>query len=172
MMSNSSSFILEFKEEIRMRINENTPRIKKCLDLLSENQVWFQGNPETNSIANLILHLSGNIGQYIISSLGEDKDIRNRDLEFSSKNNLDKNELFQHISSTCSKAINTIENSTEETLLKFRMVQGFKMSGIGILIHATEHYSYHTGQIALITKLLVEKDLGFYGDLDLTIKNV
>lgn len=170
-MPNSSPFLKEFKDQIIFRLEENTPRIKKCLDLLSEEQVWFQANHESNSVANLILHLSGNIGQYVISSLGHKKDDRNRDLEFRAKGIANKEDLFLLISNTCKKAIQAITDSNEGDLLQFRMVQGFRLSGIGILIHACEHYSYHTGQIALNTKLLVEKDLGFYSDLDLNIKN-
>ena len=171
MSPNSNDFIAEFKEQIILRIEENTARIKTCLDLLNEEEFWFQANPETNSIANLILHLSGNITQYVISSLGMEKDIRDRDLEFNSKKNFNKEQLFQKISSTCKKAISIIKKSTEKDLHHSRKVQGFEMTGIGILIHATEHYSYHTGQIALSTKLIVQKDLGFYADLDLNSKN-
>ena len=60
---------------------------------------------------------------------------------------------------------------SEEELMRKRMVQGFEYSGIGIIIHVTEHFSYHTGQIAFWTKQLKNKDLGFYADRDLEIKN-
>lgn len=171
MNSNSTDPIEEFKSQIIFRLKENTPRIQKCLDLLSEDQIWFQANGETNSIANLILHLSGNIGQYLISSLGEEKDFRNRDLEFSTREGFSKKTLFNKISETCERAILAIENCRPEHFTKSRNVQGFELTGIGICIHAAEHYSYHTGQIALLTKLMLEKDLGFYSDLDLNQKN-
>lgn len=171
MSPNQPDFAREFKEQIIFRIQENTPRIIRCLDLLNEEEVWFQANPESNSIANLILHLAGNISQYIISSLGQEKDIRNRNLEFRSKKNFTKDQLIENLSSTCEKAIRIIKGCSEKELSVSRMVQGFELTGIGILIHVAEHYSYHTGQIALTTKLLVQKDLGFYADLDLNIKN-
>ena len=71
----------------------NPPRIKKCLNQLSEEEVWKKPNATTNSIGNLIIHLCGNITQYIHSSLGNHLDTRNRDLEFSTEGGLSKNVL-------------------------------------------------------------------------------
>ena len=166
-----SAFLLEFKEQAVFRINENTPRIKRCLDLLTEEQIWSKPNDSSNSIANLILHLSGNITQYILSSLASQPDIRNRDFEFEAENSHSKDELWTLISNTCKQACDAIMVCEEKELLRSRMVQGFELSGTGIVMHVVEHYSYHTGQIALITKLIRNVDLGFYADHDLNIKN-
>lgn len=171
MPNKALTFEEDFKEQIVFRIQENSSRIEKCLSLLSEEEVWLQSGPETNSIANLILHLCGNIGQYIISSLGEKKDFRHRELEFSSRKGFTKNELYEKMETTCSAAIKVINGSSMEKLQKVRSVQGFKMTGLAACIHVAEHYSYHTGQIALLTKLFSKKDLGFYADFDLDLKN-
>jgi uncharacterized damage-inducible protein DinB len=72
---------------------------------------------------------------------------------------------------TVSKATGIIKHLDNSKLLKIHSVQGFELSGIGIIIHVVEHYSYHTGQISFYTKLLKDKDLGYYADLDLNIKN-
>ena len=138
---------------------------------MSEETVWQAPNISTNSIANLILHLCGNIRQYIISSLGHQKDIRQRDLEFTTIGGITKAALLAKLQQTVTEAIHVLENISEEELLRQRMVQGFYLSGISIMIHVTEHYSYHTGQIAYLTKLLTNKDLGFYADRDLNILN-
>lgn len=166
-----NEFYIEFISESISRINENTPRIKKCLDELSEDEVWFKSNPASNSIANLILHLRGNITQYIISGLGGEDDRRERDLEFTTSGNLQKSELISLLDSTIERAANIIKNINEKTLLTKKSVQGFNLSGIGIIIHVVEHYSYHTGQIAYITKLMKNKQLGFYANIDLNMKN-
>ena len=71
------------KTEIVLKNEENLERIKTCLDQLNENQIWHRSNSHTNSIANLILHLNGNITQYILSSLGKEPDERQRAVEFS-----------------------------------------------------------------------------------------
>ena len=152
-------------------MDESTRMIKKSLETISEEELWQKPNAALNSIANLLLHLSGNITQYIISSLGEQEDIRNRDLEFSTPGGLTKLEILKKLEATVDTAKRVIFDATPEQLLKIRSVQGFSFSGVGIIMHAVEHYSYHTGQIAFWVKLLKEKDLGFYDGVDLTIKN-
>jgi len=166
-----STITQEFIKQSIFRIQENTPKIIKCLDELSEEQIWMRPNEASNSIGNIILHLCGNIRQYIISSLGYQPDIRERDKEFSAKGGYNKEELQNKLTATVEQAITTIGNVDENRLLKIHSVQGFNYSGIGIIIHVTEHYSYHTGQIIFWTKQLTAKDLGFYANIDLNKKN-
>ncbi len=167
----NTSFHAEFILQGLLRLNENTPRIKKCLDQLNESEIWKRPNNSSNSVGNLILHLCGNITQYIISSLGKADDIRNRDAEFSATGGYTKNELLELLNKTVQKAGEIIRNCSYDELMRERSVQGFNFSGIGIIIHVVEHYSYHTGQIAFWTKLLKDQDLGFYDGYDLNIKN-
>lgn len=161
----------EFIEQSIFRLEENPPRILKCLNRLSKEQVWLKPNPSSNSIGNLILHLCGNISQYILSSLGELPDQRQRDLEFSAKGGFNKKELFEKFDTVIKKSAAVIRDCDEASLLKIRSVQGFDLSGIGIIIHVVEHLTYHTGQIAYWTKILKDEDLGFYADMDLNVKN-
>lgn len=161
----------EFIDQSILRLAENTPRIERCLAMLSEAEVWQKPNKNLNSVGNLIIHLCGNITQYIISSLGGNIDKRNRDLEFSIQGGLNKGELLHKLATIVSAASQTIENIDHRKLTKIHSVQGFELTGIGIIIHVVEHYSYHTGQITFYTKLLKNKDLGFYADLDLNTKN-
>jgi uncharacterized damage-inducible protein DinB len=161
----------EFMDQSILRLNENTPRIEKCLDLLTEKEVWQRPNKSSNSIGNLIVHLCGNITQYIISSLGETKDMRNRDEEFNIDGKYSKTQLLQMLQGTVNEATDVIGHTDSAKLIKVHSVQGFELSGIGIIIHVVEHYSYHTGQISFFTKLLKDKDLGYYADLDLNTKN-
>lgn len=161
----------EFTQQSIYYLSLNPSRIEKCLHQLSEDQVWKKPNANTNSIGNLILHLCGNITQYAHASLGNEKDARKRDLEFSTEGGFSKKELHEKITAVTEKAIQVIENISEAELIRKRNVQGFNYSGISIIIHITEHFSYHVGQIALFTKLLCDKDLGFYEDFDLNILN-
>lgn len=158
-------------KEILHRFNENTPRIEKCLDEVSEEQVWARPNSASNSIANLIIHLCGNITQYVISGLGGFPDTRNRDAEFEILSGNNKAQLLERLHQTVRKASEIIAGLSEEELMKSRTVQGFNVSGVDIIVHVTEHYSYHTGQIAFWTKLILNKDLGFYAGVDLNAKN-
>jgi len=153
------------------RMDESTRMIQKSLEDISEKEFWQKPNDSLNSIGNLMLHLCGNITQYIISSLGEIEDLRNRDAEFSAKTIASKAELQQKLEQTVDTAKRVIFDSKISQLLKVRSVQGFTFSGVGVILHAVEHYSYHTGQIAFWVKLLKNKDLGFYEGIDLKLKN-
>ena len=161
----------EFKNQIIYRLDESTRMNTKSLSLISEDDVWKRINNSSNSIGNFILHLCGNITQYAISSLGNTDDLRNRDLEFSIDKGYSKSELLEKLNTTLEEAKAIINKTTLEEYLRKREVQGFTFSGVGIVIHVTEHYSYHTGQIAFWVKQLKNKDLGFYDGVDLTIKN-
>ncbi|MGY8923640.1 MAG: DinB family protein [Flavobacteriales bacterium] len=159
------------KTEIVLKNEENLERIKICLDQLNENQIWHRSNSHTNSIANLILHLNGNITQYILSSLGKEPDERQRAVEFSIEKGTNKEELILLISKCISKANQVIRETKEQRLLKEEIVQGFQMTGLSNLVHVCEHLSYHTGQIALLTKIITNQDLRFYDNLDLDQTN-
>ena len=161
----------EIKECAIYRIDESTRMVSKCLDSLKESELWKKPNPVSNSMGNLVVHLCGNITQYIIASLGEQPDTRHRDLEFSITEGYNKEELLKMLIATTQNAKEVIKAASDDQLLKVRSVQGFKLSGIGIILHVVEHYSYHTGQIAYWTKIVNNKDLGFYDDFDLNIKN-
>ena len=167
----TNTFTKEFIEQSIYRIEENTHRITKCLEEIDEIEIWKSANENSNSIGNIILHLCGNIRQYAISALGETKDIRERDKEFSTKTGYTKTELLNKLTHTIAEASGIIKNIDENRLTKIYSVQGFNLSGIGIIIHVTEHYSYHTGQIAFWTKQLKNKDLGFYAGINLNVKN-
>lgn len=161
--------IQEFKSQIIQRMEENTPRIGRCLAELSETEIWKRPNASSNSVGNLILHLCGNIRQYAIASLGGQADHRQRDAEFAAKDGFGKEELLAKLQNTLAEALETIRKASEQEMMRIRTVQGFEMSGIGIAVHVCEHYSYHTGQIAFWVKLLKDKDLGFYSNIDLNI---
>jgi uncharacterized damage-inducible protein DinB len=164
-------FIKEFIAQATHRIDENIQKLMKCLDELEESEIWKRPNQNSNSVGNIILHLCGNIRQYAISSLGRSKDVRERDKEFLADGGYSKTDLLQKFLSTIEDAKNIMQNISVEELLRKRQVQGYTHSGIGIVIHVTEHLSYHTGQIIFWTKLLRNKDLGFYAGIDLNVKN-
>jgi uncharacterized damage-inducible protein DinB len=153
------------------RMKESLRMIKICIDQLTEEQVWQKPNETTNSIANLILHLCGNITQYGIASIQGLEDERKRDEEFSTSSGYTKAELIQRLEDTISDAKRAFYDAPLKELLRKRNVQGFNFSGVGNIIHVTEHLSYHTGQIALYTKLLNNQDLGFYSGVNLNVKN-
>ncbi|MEM9649573.1 MAG: DinB family protein [Bacteroidota bacterium] len=170
-METVNQFQQEFVKNASYRMDESFRMIKICLDQLSEEMIWKKPNASTNSIGNLILHLCGNITQYGIASLQHLDDQRNRDEEFAISTGYDRTALLQKLETTVEEAKHTFWEVPISELLSERSVQGFRFSGIGNIVHVVEHFSYHTGQIALWTKILNNKDLGFYSGIDLTIKN-
>jgi uncharacterized damage-inducible protein DinB len=161
----------EFKEQAIYRMEESRKRVLACLDLVPEERIWEQPNPALNSIGNLVLHLCGNITQYIQTTLGGAADHRNRDAEFSTRGGKNKAELKALFEDVLQQSINRIAAATDAELAAVKSVQVYELSGIGIILHVTEHLSYHTGQIALLTKLITAEDLGFYKGLDLNTKH-
>ncbi|MBP7239047.1 MAG: DUF1572 family protein [Saprospiraceae bacterium] len=149
--------------EVLLRLyDESLPRILKCLGQLSEKQIWWRPNESSNSIGNLVLHLCGNVSQWIGSGLGGFPDTRTRQAEFDKREGINREELSQLLTSSMEQIKPVISNLPADELLNKRAVQTFEESGISILIHVTEHFSYHTGQIAYITKMLTDNPLGFY----------
>ena len=164
-------FYQEFIGRTIGHLDQNTNKIKSCMMELDEQGIWFSPNGHLNSAGNLILHLCGNIRQYIISSLGGLPDTRERETEFSTKGGLTREELVGKLHNTLEEARSVISKADPGNLMRKRVVQGMSYSGVGIVIHVTEHYSYHTGQIIFLTKLLKDVDMGFYSGVDLNKMN-
>ena len=165
------SLAQEFIEQSIYRIEENTTKLFSCFEELSEEDIWRRPNESSNSIGNIILHLCGNIRQYAISSLGNKTDTRERAKEFAARGGYTKEELKTKLTETVNEAIETIKKTDENSLLRVRSVQDYTMTGTAIIIHVTEHYSYHTGQVIFWTKLLKNKGFSFYETVDLNQKN-
>lgn len=161
------------KEEFNKRIfEESVSRIEKVFDTLSEKDIWYRPNQASNSVGHLVFHLCGNVTQWIGTGIGGRPDLRERDKEFNHTDHVSKKELISMLHSLrtiSNDSLATITN--EEMLLEPRRVQGYQETVLSILIHVIEHFSYHTGQIALISKYLKGRDLGFYEGIDLNAKS-
>ncbi|MBK9175491.1 MAG: DUF1572 family protein [Flavobacteriales bacterium] len=156
----------QLRAESLRRLAEGEDRIKKCLRLLSPEQVWHRPNERVASVGNLVLHLCGNVGQWINSTLGGLPDDRNREWEFFAPE-VPVDELLTRLAATLSKARHTLAAIPESDLTRTWSVQGFQETGTAIIVHAVEHFSYHVGQITLHTKLMQPADTGYYDGLDL-----
>ena len=161
----------EFIDQAIAKLEENTLKIGKCLEHLDDGDIWKRPNDSSNSVGNILIHLCGNMTQYIVSSLGGVEDHRMRDEEFEARAGGSKSELLEKLSTTVRRSADVIRGLDHEDLMRERTVQGFKLTGIGIILHVVEHYSYHTGQIAFWVKLLADKDLDLYAGFDLNRKN-
>jgi len=138
------------------------PKIERCLALLSDEQIWWRANAQSNSIGNLLLHLSGNVRQWIVCGLGGADDARDRDSEFAQRTAIPREELFGRLKQTINEAVAALGRLDPDTLTEEREIQGLKVSMIEAILHVVEHFSMHTGQIILMTKMFTETDLAFY----------
>lgn len=171
MKKDQSVIAKDFLENILYRIDENMRMVRKSFELLKEEDLWEKPNAASNSMGNLIVHLCGNMTQYVLAGLGGKEDQRRRDEEFTIKGGLNKAALMAKLSRVTDEVKEEIKGLTEEQLTRHYRVQGFDLSGTGILLHVVEHFSYHTGQIAFWVKLMKNRDLKFYEGFDLNAKN-
>jgi len=161
----------EFKQNAIFRLEEGQRMIHLAFAKIGEEQLWEIPVDQGLSLGNQLLHICGNMTQYAIASLTEQPDQREREKEFTTKEGFTKAELLQRLDHTISLAISSINEASATQYSRLRKVQGFELSGVGVVLHAVEHFSYHVGQIAFWIKLLTHEDLGFYADHDLTQLN-
>ncbi|MGA3129504.1 MAG: DinB family protein [Terracidiphilus sp.] len=144
------------------------PRIKACVATLTPEQIWWRPNEASNSIGNLLLHLNGNVRQWLVVSFNREEDKRNRPAEFAAQEGGTAAELLDRLGATLDEAAKVLDRLTIDELLAPYEVQGYHTRGLDVVYHVVEHFGMHYGQIVYITKLVSGKDLGFYKELNQT----
>jgi len=147
---------------------QSWPRIKECVAPLTDEQVWWRPNPASNSIGNLLLHLDGNVRQWLVASFNKDEDKRDRPAEFAAQNGLSASELLARFGSTLDETAKVLDRLTVEELLAPYEIQGYHVRGLDAVYQVVAHVALHFGQIVFITKNLTGKDMGFYKELNKT----
>jgi uncharacterized damage-inducible protein DinB len=147
------------------KLTQYAERIAACLDLLTEEQIWARPCGSGNAIGNLVLHLCGNLRQWIGYGVAGQADVRERDGEFAAEGGLGREELKKRIRDAVAGAVEVTGGLTEERLLEPVCVQGYIVTVLEAVYHVTEHFSHHTGQIIFATKMWTDEDLGFYRHL-------
>lgn len=150
------------QEAKRRLFEESFPRVRQCLAELTEEQIWDRPNTNSNSVGNLVLHLEGNVRQWIISGLGKQADTRKRQSEFDERGPLPTSSLLKHLDQLEIETTKVLDEVTSEDLLQVHSVQGFQESGLSIITHVIEHFSYHVGQISYVVKAQNDIDLKYY----------
>ena len=138
------------------------PKIEQCVAILKEEDLWWRPNEQSNSIANLILHLSGNTRQWIISGVGGGTDDRKRQEEFNVREGMSGNDLTELLRSTVTRACAILRTLDASSLESRRHIQHKEVSTLYAVFHVVEHFSMHTGQIIALAKEKGAKDLKFY----------
>jgi uncharacterized damage-inducible protein DinB len=147
------------------------PRLARALEILPEADLWWRPHPDCISVGNVLLHLEGNVHQWIVSGLGGAQDRRERADEFAAdgagaERHASARELLERLAETVRAAAAVIEGVSGEILDAPRTIQGFETTGLGAILHVVEHFSWHTGQVVWIAKARagVAHGLSFYDD--------
>jgi uncharacterized damage-inducible protein DinB len=170
-MATANDFKIQIIAQFRERVFcESVPRLKKCLAELSDEEIWSRPNENSNAIGNLVLHLCGNARQWILSGLGGMPDKRERQKEFDQRTIIPKADLLKLLDDLVVELDSLLDKITAIELLRVRPVQIYQETGVSILIHVIEHFSYHVGQMTYAVKYMKNKQMGYYGGQNLSGK--
>ncbi|HZB87021.1 MAG TPA: DUF1572 family protein [Terracidiphilus sp.] len=149
-------------------LDQYWPRLRSSVEPLSDQQIWWRPNAVSNSIGNLMLHLNGNVGQWLVASFNGFRDERNRPVEFNERRLISRRELLERLGATMDEAAAVLERLTPEHLTRIYQIQGYTVTGLAAVYQTVEHFGLHYGQIVYIVKTLTGADLGFYSELSAT----
>jgi len=142
------------------KLQQGAGRIDECLARLTKEQIWARGSANENAVGNLVLHLCGNMSQWVLSGVGGAVNGRDRDSEFAASGGTDfRDKLRETVSST----VTVIQ--TADDLARTIQVQNYEITVLEAIYHVIEHFAGHAGQIIFATKMLTGDDLGFYKHL-------
>jgi uncharacterized damage-inducible protein DinB len=165
-MTDAGRLFLEFSRSTLAE--QYWPRMRQCVESLTPDQIWWRPNAESNSIGNLMLHLNGNVRQWVIDSFSGSESLRDRPAEFAARDGVELSALVESLGTTVREAAEVIGRLTEADLLRTYDIQGYAVTGVHAVYHVVEHFGMHYGQIVYITKQLRGEDLGFYRELNQT----
>jgi uncharacterized damage-inducible protein DinB len=162
-MDSRTTFLAQSREYLTRHY---LPKISAAVEALSEADLWWRPNEASNSIGNLMLHLAGNVRQWIVSGIGGAPDQRDRAQEFARREPLRKDELLAIFTEAVLEADAVIALVDPASLDERRPVQGREVTVLQAIYHVVEHLAMHAGQIVYIAKQRSGRDLGFYGLVD------
>ncbi len=146
------------------KLRDHLSQIERCVGLLSDEQLWFRPNEHSNSIANLLLHLRGNVGQWVMTGIGDRPCDRDRPAEFARREGLARDDLVRPLQEVVGASCELMGGAAGPILQAEYSIQGYRVTGYEAILHVVEHFAFHTGQIVSITKWLLDVDLSLYDD--------
>ena len=156
----------EFLQYSADRLEQLTKYIEDCIGRLNSEQVWTRNSENENSIGNLVLHLCGNVRQWIGFGVGGLEDVRDRASEFAAREGLDSARLLDRLKSTVAEAAGIIRHVDPSRLLEKVTIQNSEVTKTSAIYQVVQHFAQHTGQIMFITKMLTGQDLGYFAYLN------
>jgi uncharacterized damage-inducible protein DinB len=152
-ISRSEAIGQAYLDEAQDQLLKATRKIKHCLSQLTDEQIWWRPTEPQNSIANLVLHLCGNVGQWIVAGLGGKPDIRNRPQEFAEREPTSKEELIRRLDDVIAQAEGVLRTVSSQQLVESRRIQGFETTGLSAIFDSVSHFKGHTQEIICLTRL-------------------
>ncbi len=153
-----------FLDYAATKLRDHFAQIRRCTSLLGEEQAWLRPNASSNSTANLLLHLAGNVRQWIVGGIGGRPVERDRQAEFDRDGGATRQELIAALGSVVDEACAVLAGMDGADLLRHYRIQAYDVTGIAAVMHVVEHFSFHTGQIVTATKWLLDVDLSLYDE--------
>ena len=149
-----------FIAESRRFLNSNyLPKIERCLEVLSDEDVWWRANEGSNSIGNLLLHLEGSTRTWIMGVAGGSLSPRDRQQEFDERTQIPRAELIARLRKTLAEADEVLARIETEALLERRQSPWEEVTVLWAVYHGVEHFAMHAGQIIMLTKMRSEENL-------------
>lgn len=148
--------------EASHELSEALKKIRHCIGQLSEEQIWWRLDEGHNSIGNLILHLCGNLRQWIISGVGGSEDTRNRAKEFTERGPIPKAEILARLQQVVEEASSGMSTLTASELLRIRRIQEWDVTALRAIFDSVPHFRGHTQEIIHMTRHLMGKAYQFW----------
>ena len=154
----------EMRRCAQEKLAENLSQIDRCINLLSKDQIWRRPGETSNAVGNLVLHLTGNVRQWIVSGVGGEPFRRDRPAEYLRRGEPPAETIQTDLRRAVERAIEIIGQLNPARLAETRDIQGYTVSTLAAVFHVVEHFSFHTGQIIYATKVMTGADLSLYDE--------
>lgn len=163
-MRGMSQMAREFTGYACGKLRDHLAQIRRCVMLLRDEEAWHRANEHSNSVMNLVLHLTGNLRQWIGGGIDGQTIARNRQGEFDARSGPQRSVAVEMLSAVVEEACGVIGRMDEAALTRGYEIQTYRVSGIEAVMHVVEHFAFHTGQIVTTTKWLRDVDLSLYDE--------
>ena len=154
----------DFTDYACRKLRQNLAQVVRCVGLLGPGELWQRPNQHSNSVGNLVLHLTGNVRQWIIAGIGGEPFERDRPGEFAERGPLPTEQIVGELKSAVRRAVEIISALDARTLAVRRSIRDYEVTTQAAIFHVVEHFSLHSGQIVYATKAMRDVDLSLYDD--------
>jgi uncharacterized damage-inducible protein DinB len=139
-------------------------KLRHCVEALPREAVWSRPNPASNSVGNLLVHLTGNVTEWILGGVGGRQISRYRAGEFAQSDGAEAKKLLDNLESVLREVDTVLSGLTERDLQRGLVIQDRETTVLAAIYHVVEHFSMHTGQIIFLTKMYAPGKIHFYED--------